>query len=91
MVSADMDSLKRFHFEAFLFFCCILTFRLHKRSEWGFAPHPNFFLKNKKPEEDTLMSLLTTIFVNAVLPMVIVFLAWVLPLMLVLEFGTKNK
>jgi len=37
------------------------------------------------------MSLLTTIFVNAVLPMVIVFLAWVLPLMLVLEFGTKNK
>lgn len=37
------------------------------------------------------MSLLTTIFVNAVLPMVIVFLAWVLPLMLVLEFETKNK
>lgn len=37
------------------------------------------------------MTLLTTIFVNAVLPMVIVFFAWVLPLMLMLTFGTKNK
>ena len=33
-------------FETFLFFLG-LTFRLHERSEWGFAPHPDFFLKNK--------------------------------------------
>ena len=36
------------------------------------------------------MSLLTTIFTNLVLPFVLIFLAWVLPLMLVLTFGTKK-
>ena len=36
-----------------------------------------------------MMTLLTTIFMKLVLPMVIVFLAWVLPLMLILEFGIK--
>ena len=29
------------------FFFRILTFRIHERSEWGFAPHPDFFLKTK--------------------------------------------
>lgn len=37
-----------------------------------------------------MMSLLTTIFVNFVLPIVLIFLVWVLPLMLVLEFGAKK-
>lgn len=37
------------------------------------------------------MALLTTIWMKLVLPMVLIFLAWVLPLMLMLEFGTKNK
>lgn len=38
-----------------------------------------------------MMALLTTIFVKLVLPMVLIFFVWVLPLMLVLTFGTKNK
>lgn len=37
-----------------------------------------------------MMTLLTTIFMKLVLPIVLIFLAWVLPLMLVLEFGTKK-
>lgn len=37
-----------------------------------------------------MMSLLTTIFMNLVLPIVLIFLVWVLPLMLVLEFGTTK-
>ena len=37
------------------------------------------------------MTLLITIWMKLVLLMVIIFLAWVLPLMLMLEFGTKNK
>ena len=37
------------------------------------------------------MTLLITIWMKLVLPMVIIFLAWVLPLMLMLDFGTKNK
>ena len=82
------DSLKRFHFEAFFY---ILTFRLHERPEWGVAPHPDFFLKTKIQGGNNMMALLTTIFVKLVLPMVLIFFVWVLPLMLVLTFGTKNK
>ena len=36
------------------------------------------------------MTLLTTILMKLVLPMVLIFLVWVLPLMLILEFGTKK-
>lgn len=38
-----------------------------------------------------MMVLLTTILMKLVLPMVIVFLAWVLPLMLMLEYGPNSK
>lgn len=38
-----------------------------------------------------MMTLLTTIWTNLLLPIVLIFLAWVLPLMLMLEFGIKNK
>lgn len=31
--------------ECYLYAGDALTFRLHERPEWGFAPHPNFFLK----------------------------------------------
>ena len=36
------------------------------------------------------MALLTTILMKLVLPMVLIFFVWVLPLMLMLEFGTKK-
>lgn len=38
-----------------------------------------------------MMTLLTTIWTNLLLPIVLIFLALVLPLMLMLEFGIKNK
>ena len=37
-----------------------------------------------------MMTLLATIWMKLVLPMVLIFLAWVLPLMLMLEIGTKK-
>lgn len=38
-----------------------------------------------------MMSVLTTIVVKIVLPIVFVFLVWVLPLMLLLEYGPNSK
>ena len=37
-----------------------------------------------------MMTLLTTIFMKLVLPFVLIFFVWMLPLMLVLELGTKK-